>query len=173
MDGRWLMMVLRLVHILGGLFWVGSAAILTWFLFPAQRAAGAGGGSVMQEIMGRRRLGMWMGIAAVATLLSGFALYGRNAALSNGSWPSSPTGIGYGIGALAALLGLGLGMGIGGPMGRRLQRLGATLGASAGPPDQSVVREMARLQRRSTLVMRLAVVLLLVAAATMATARYW
>ena len=173
MDGRVWLIVLRLLHIIGGMFWVGSVVILAGFLLPAQRSAGAAGRSVMQEIMGRQRLGMWTGIAAFATILSGFALYGRNAALSDGTWPGSPTGIGYGIGALAALLALGLGMGIGRPAGRRLQRLGATLEASGGPPDAAIVREMERLQRRATGVVRIATVLLLLAAAMMATARYW
>lgn len=166
-----LMMALRLVHIIGGLFWVGAVGVVAWFLFPAQRASR--GGNIMEEVMGRRRLGMWIGIAAMSTLLSGFILYGRNAAVTDGAWASSAPGIGFGIGALVAVLATIVGVGAGMRTGARLQKLGASLHQSGGPPDPALVSEMERLSSRGSTIMRTVSVLLLIATAAMATARYW
>ena len=39
MEGRLLMMVLRLVHILGGIFWLGATLVTAGFLVPASGVA--------------------------------------------------------------------------------------------------------------------------------------
>ena len=49
------MVWLRLIHILAGIFWVGSAVFTAVILVPAARAAGAEGGHFMERLMQQRR----------------------------------------------------------------------------------------------------------------------
>ena len=77
MSGPLELYVLRVLHIVVGVFWVGSVVFLSLFLTPSIRAAGPAGGAVMQQLMGARRPRWSMG-AAIVTLLSGFGLYWRD-----------------------------------------------------------------------------------------------
>ena len=49
------MLILRVVHVLGGIFWVGSALFMAFMLMPALASAGPAAGAVMGA-MQRRRL---------------------------------------------------------------------------------------------------------------------
>jgi uncharacterized membrane protein len=170
MDGQALVLGLRLLHVVGGVFWVGAMTVLAWFLFPAVRAAGPEGGRVMQGLMTDRRMGMWMGIAGGLTVLSGLTLFARYASATDGAWVRTPAGVGYSIGAVAALLGMGVGLGLGMRSMMRVQRIAAE---AAGSPSPAQAAEMERLQARAGAAAKVTAGLLLFAAAVMGTARYW
>ncbi len=98
------MLWLRLVHILAGVFWVGSAVFMAAIVLPAARAAGAEGGVFMERLMQQPRTRAALGAAMLLTVLSGLALYGR---LSGGfarGWVTSPKGLALGLGAIATIL---------------------------------------------------------------------
>ena len=48
-----LLIVLRLLHIVLGVFWVGAVVFIAFLLFPSVRESGPAGGAVMQRLMGR------------------------------------------------------------------------------------------------------------------------
>jgi uncharacterized membrane protein len=171
MDDQTITLLLRLIHILGGIFWVGGAFLLAGFLIPTVRATGAEGGRFMQHLAGRRRLPVFMSIAMLLTVLSGFAMYGRVAAATNGAWAGTPPGIAYGLGGLAAVLGAVVGMVLGGASARRMAAIGQRI-TEAGRPTPEQQAEMERLQGRMVLGSRLTAGLLLLAASAMAVARY-
>jgi hypothetical protein len=170
MDERTLMIVLRLIHILGGIFWVGSMVMLAGFLIPAVRATGRDGGRFMQSLMQQQRLQFYLGLAALLTVLSGVTMYARVAAATHGAWAGSGPGIAYGVGALAAILGAAAGGVIAGSAGRKMMAVGQAVGS--GPPSAEQQAEMARLQRRIALGSRVAASLLVIAAGAMAVGRY-
>jgi hypothetical protein len=172
MDERTIMVVLRLIHIVGGVFWVGAFIVMAGFLFPAVRATGPQGGRVMQEVMQRRRLPVYLGVAAGLTILSGFVMYARIAGATNGAWASTRPGMTYGIGGLAAILAIVVGAAVAGPAGRKLGKLGERVQASGGPPSAEQAAQMAALQARIGRGMQAVAVLLLVAVVAMAIARY-
>jgi uncharacterized membrane protein len=172
MDERTIMVVLRLIHIVGGVVWVGGMVVMTAFLLPAVRATGPQGGRVMQELMQRRRLPVYMSATAGLTILSGFVMYGRITAATNGTWAGTRPGMVYGFGGLAAVLALIVGAVVGRPAGRKLVALGERLQASGGAPTPEQAAEMAALQARIGRGMQAVMVLLLIAAAAMAVARY-
>ncbi len=70
--------VLRLIHIVGGALWVGMATFVTYYLQPAVQEVGPDGGKVMAVIQ-RRGIMTLIPILAVLTLLSGVWLYLRAA----------------------------------------------------------------------------------------------
>jgi uncharacterized membrane protein len=170
MDERTITIILRLIHILGGVFWVGSAFLLAGFLVPTMRETGREGGRFIQHLMLQRKLPVFIGIASALTVLSGLTMYARMAAATHGSWASTPPGIAYGIGGLAAVLGGIAGAVFAGAAGKRMAVVGQSIGAAGPSPEQQA--EIARLQARIGLGTRLTAALLAVAAGAMAVARY-
>jgi hypothetical protein len=170
MDERTLTIVLRLIHILAGIFWVGSAVLMAGFLVPTMRATGREGGRFIQHLMQRGRLPMFLGIAMGLTILSGLVMYGRLAGATHGTWTGTGPGITYGVGGLAAILGAFTGSMVSGAAGRRMAAMGATMGAGGTSAEQQA--EIGRLQGRIALGTRLSAGFLTVAAGAMAIARY-
>lgn len=165
--------VLRLVHILGGAFWFG--AVLTNFAFvqPAVLGSGPDGQRVMVHVLRHRRfLDVVLG-AALVTGAAGGVLFWRD---TNGLDPALVFGassIGFSIGGVAGLLALLLFVFIGYPNSRRLIAIGSRLEAERRPPTPHEQALLARAQA-ALKPLRIAVpVLLAVALAAMATARYW
>ncbi len=171
MDDRTITLLLRLIHILAGVFWVGAMFVVAGFLLPALRRTGRQGGEFMRHIMQDRRLGLFLGLAMGLTILSGLTMYARTVSATNGAWASTAPGIAYGFGGLAAVLAALVGGIIGGFAGRRLAAVGGRA-RKAGAPSAEMQAEIERLQGRVVLGARLAAALLAIAAAAMATARY-
>ena len=170
MDERALTIILRLIHILGGIFWVGTMILLAGFLLPTVRALGPNGGRFMQQLMRQQRLQLYLGIAMLLTVLSGITLYARMAAATHGAWAGSTPGIAYGVGAVAAILAAAIGGAVGGSAGRKMLAVGQAIGPSGPSAEQQA--ELARLQTRMTRGARLAATFLVVSASAMAVARY-
>jgi uncharacterized membrane protein len=171
MDERTLTIVLRLVHILAGVFWVGTIFLLAGFLMPTARSVGPESGRFMQHLMLRRRLPVFLAIAMLLTVLSGFIMYARMAAATYGTWASTAPGIGYGVGGLAAILAAIMGGAISGPAARRMAAIGQQASASGGLSVEQQA-EMQRLQGRAALGSRATAGFLAVSVGAMAIARY-
>jgi hypothetical protein len=167
-----LTLVLRFVHIVGGVFWVGAVFLMVGFIFPTVRATGPIGGRFMQEVMQRRRLSVFMNTAAGLTMLSGIIMYGRIMAATNGAWGETAAGMTFGIGGLATILAAILGGALVGRGGQRLARIGAAVQASGGAPSPEQAAEMSAIQARMGRAMIAVAGLLFVAVTSMATARY-
>lgn len=167
-----LMIVLRLVHILAGIFWAGGIALLSWFILPAQSAVGQAGMAFMQELMMRRRARFYITMAMVLTVLSGLFMYARLAMTTEGVWAASTTAKVLGVGALAAIIAGGIGSAVGGTA-KKMAQLGATIQAAGGTPSEAQRAEMAALQARVQKALRIVALLLVITVATMASARYF
>jgi uncharacterized membrane protein len=170
MDGTTTTILLRLIHILAGVFWVGAVFVIAGFLVPTVRETGREGGRFMQHLAQRRRLPVVLGIAMALTVLSGFAMYARLVTQTHGQWAGSRPGIGYGVGALAAILAATVGGAISGSAARRMAAIGQTAGSTGPSAEQQA--EMARLQARMAVGSRVTAGLLVVAVGAMAVARY-
>src|SRR5205823_6318157 len=100
------MVWLRLLHIVAGVFWVGSAVFVGLFLLPTARAAGPEGGRFMARLM--QRTGPVLGIAMLLTIVPGFIMYGRLSAGFNRAWVTSRPGL---AGKVALVTGSSRGIG--------------------------------------------------------------
>ena len=105
MDERTLTILLRLIHILAGIFWVGSVFLIAGFLIPTMRASGPEGGRFVQTLMERQRLPLYLGVAGALTVLSGAGMYARMVTATHGAWAGTGPGIAFGVGGLAAVIG--------------------------------------------------------------------
>jgi uncharacterized membrane protein len=169
-DARTVTIILRLIHILAGIFWAGTAFLVAGFLVPTARARGREGGLFLQDLMLKRRLSDSLGVAMLLTVLSGLGMYIRLAVASHGTWPRTPPGIAYGVGAVAAIAAGVVGAYVGGAGSRRMAAIGASIGPGGPSPEQQ--SEMGRLQARIGVGTRIAAGLLALAASAMAAGRY-
>lgn len=172
MDERYLMIVLRLFHIVGGVLWVGAVVTLAWFVVPARTVLGESAGKFMLELMERRKLSKYIGITMGLTIVSGFAMYWRLTSVSDGAFASSRTGMVLGLGAVVAIIAAGIGGGVAGRSGRKMGQLAAQIRDGGAPPTDAQRAEISALQARQVWALRTAAALLTVTVVTMAIARY-
>lgn len=95
-----LMIVLRLLHILAGVLWVGAALVNAFFLSPTVAATDDAGQKVMAHLMGEARLSARITLASYITVLAGAALYWIDSQGLSSAWISSGPGIGFALGRL-------------------------------------------------------------------------
>ena len=165
-------LVLRLVHVVGGIFWVGAGLLNFLYIAPALAAAGpAAAGPVMQTLR-RRRLFVVLPTVAVLTLLSGLRLM----MIQSGGFDAAyfRTGFGgtLGAGGAAAILAFVIGIAFAMPAQKRMAAIGPQMAGADDATRGALQAEMARLQSRLRVVGPLVTVLLVLAAVAMALARY-
>lgn len=165
------MVVLRLIHIICGAFWVGGALSVSFFILPAQRAIGQPGMLFVRQLMMGQKFRSFMIGAAVLTILSGLTMYIRYA-MAGGGWAQSTNAMTLGVGAVAAIVAAGIGTGYTGKVGKKMLELGEAIQASGGPPTDTQKAEMNALQGKMQSAFRIIAILLLIAVAAMASARY-
>ena len=163
----------RLVHIVSGAFWFGAALTMFLFLQPTAQATAPEGQKFMLHLLRNRRLSEVVLAAALLNVAAGSILFWRNSGGLQLSWMSEPPGLGFTVGAAAAWLALLMFVFIGYPAGRRLITIGDRLEREGGPPTEEEQRTLATSQRALQRVGMTVLILLSVAIASMATARYW
>jgi uncharacterized membrane protein len=164
-----LIILLRLIHIVSGAFWVGSAIFTDLFLSPAVAANGDAGQKLMGYMVTKGRLSVRVRAAAILTVLAGGVLYWIDSGGLTSAWTTSATGWGFGIGALFALAGLGFGL----IVGKNASKLGMIAAAAQGKPSQEQLTEMQDAQKQMGMASRISTAAILIALICMATARYW
>jgi uncharacterized membrane protein len=168
----WDLQFFRLVHILAGIFWAGSAVFLAAFVEPAVHSLGPDGGRFMQVLMRQRRLPLYLTIASVLTIASGVPLYWRDSGHLRWAWIQSGPGLAYSLGAILAIVDAFIGPLVNSPTAARVGVVAQRIQTAGGPPSPADVAELTKLQTRLRLASRVGAVLLAIAAATMAVGRY-
>ena len=170
-DGP-VLLLLRVVHVLCGVLWVGAAVFLAFYIIPSVREAGPGAGPFMQKL-GARRPPTYMLTLAVLTVLSGFGLYWRDSSgFQSHEWLRSGSAMVFGVGGVLGLFVLILGAAVISPAGRRMGDLAAQMQGAGGPPTPELIAEMQALQARLARSNTIAAVMLIVTTLCMAVARY-
>ena len=167
-----LLYVLRILHIVVGVFWVGSVVFLSAFLTPSIRAAGPAGCAVMQQLMGARRTPIWLMAASIITLLSGIGLYWHDSGGFQSAWLGSGPGKTFGLGGALGIVAAVIGMAVNSPTARQLATIIGGAQAAGRPPSADEQATMARLQARLSSVSKVTSIMLLLATMLMAVARY-
>jgi hypothetical protein len=166
-----LMLVMRLVHVLLGVFWAGTLMFTALFLTPSIRDAGPEGAKVAAGLLRRRFLDV-MPVVALLTILSGLWLYWRVSGGFQPTYVHSAAGVTLAIGALAAILALTLGLAILRPSMLRAAALSQTAATAAPAEREAQLATAQALRARAAGAGRVVALLLAVAVATMALARY-
>ena len=121
------MVLLRIVHIVTGVIWVGSLFVVVVFVQPSAATLGPAGAPFMSELR-RRRFVDVVFIDAVFTVIAGAFLYWHDWHLfpTFGDWIGSSFGRTLTVGALLAISGLGVAASVTRPTIGRLVSLGRT-----------------------------------------------
>lgn len=165
------LLILRIVHVLSGTFWVGSMLFTMIFLFPSLREAGPAAGSVMAGFQ-KRKLMVVMPSVAFLTILSGFRLIWI---ISNGfsaAFMATTRGQVYSIAGGLALLAFLIGLFVNRPANQRMAALARKLATAAPTEGEALGAELARVRKRTGQVGVLVAVLVVVATIGMALGRY-
>ncbi|HEX6399011.1 MAG TPA: hypothetical protein VF108_00900 [Actinomycetota bacterium] len=165
------MLVLRIVHILAGAFWVGSALTVFLFLQPAAREVGPAAGPFMTHLAQKKRLPDIVLGAAGLTILAGLLMYWRVSGGFDPDWIGSTYGLTITVGAVSAIVAVALGASVVRPSMVRAGQIAQSAAAAGGPtPEQAAELQMLQAKVRTTGAW--IVPLLLLAAAAMAGAQY-
>jgi hypothetical protein len=167
-----LIIILRLIHILFGVFWAGTAMFTALFLIPSIRAIGPAGGPVMQQIAQVRKLPVYFLGSGFLTVLSGLGLYWYDSAGFTNGFMRSGGGMTFGIGAVFAILAMTVGIFVASPAAKRAGALAAAIAAGGKPPSPEQMAEMQQLQARAGKASALGAALLTLTTIAMAVARY-
>jgi hypothetical protein len=167
----WLTILLRVLHIGGGVFWAGATFLFAGFIEPAAAAAGPEGGRFVQRLAGSGYAAA-MTVAGLLAVIAGVWLFAIDSGGFQPAFMGSGTGVMLSIGGLSGLLGAVVGLGVQGRNAARLQALARAIpGQSGGPTPEQLVQQQAILRKLRN-GGRLTALLLVVAVVCMATARY-
>lgn len=165
------LLILRLIHVVGGVVWVGGATYIAFALAPAIGAAGPAGAPVMANVA-RTKLFIWLPTIAVLTMLAGVRLMQLTSHSMSSAYFASGPGQGYSAGAVCGLIGFCVEMLIARPS---MRKAGMLMASKATAPESShagIDAQVATLRVRGAQAGVVSSVLLLLATAAMAVARY-
>jgi uncharacterized membrane protein len=169
-----LFLALRLIHVLFGAVWLGFGLFVPFLLAPALQDAGPESGGKVMGALQRRGLMVVLPLVALTTIVSGAWLFWLVSGGELHRFAMTPTGHILSVGALAAIVAYIIGISVSRPA---MLKAGAIMQSLASiTAEEERVRMMAeagRLRARGLNASKLVAVLLVVAAAAMAVARYW
>lgn len=142
---EYLIIALRLIHIVFGVFWVGAAFLMNFFIGPTMRATGDAGRQFAGHFMGKTKFSTVMNVSVFATLIAGFILYGIDSSWFTSAWASSGAGIGFSIGATFAILGFITGF-MNGNNNRKLAMLGSQIQGKPTPEQSNAIQQVVKQQ---------------------------
>jgi uncharacterized membrane protein len=164
-------LILRFIHILAAIAWLGSGIFAAFFLIPA--IAGTPAMPQVMDGLQRRRLFVVIPTMGLLTVLSGLRLLWIDSVGFDGSYFSSATGRTFAIGGTLAILAFFVQVFVSRPAGAKLGTLAAALSQSSSPEErQRMNAQVEVLRRRNAVATHATVGLGLLAATAMALARY-
>ena len=160
------MVVLRIVHIVSGTFWVGSAVFFAVILEPRLRALGP---EIQRPVMGALScvLPIALGGSGAVTIVFGVVLALRVRPVD--AWFDTGWGWAILIGFVTSIAAMSIGSTMG-VLAKRMVALGKSF--EKRPPNAAEVEQIQRLSSRLVLFARITAVLVIIAVAAMASARY-
>ncbi len=141
-------LTLRLIHIFSGVFWAGSTIYLAAFVMPAINALGAEGGKFMQQLSRTNKLPLWMNIAALLNVITGFRLLQIMSGNFQSEWLMSNHGLAISFGSLMALGGFIIGLVSTRPAAMKMAKISEDLAKAGGPPSAEQAKELESLKNK-------------------------
>jgi hypothetical protein len=159
--------VLRLLHIVPGVLWVGGAVIFAWVIEPRIRALGPEIAGPVMGSVGKVLSPILLSLGGI-TIVVGFVLIDRTPGKSYDQLFDTSWGWAIGLGLVTSLIGYGFGL----AGARTVRKLLALIAAAEGPPSPEDIAERMRLSAQSRMLVRTASVFIVIAVGTMASATW-
>lgn len=167
-----LFLILRLLHIGGGVLWVGATVFVTLYVEPTAKDLGPAAGPFMNGLTNTRKMSRFFMITGGSAVLAGTWLYLIDAGGDPIGFMRDATGMAFGLGGLAAWAAFILGFLAIKPAIERMGAIGAQMRDAGGPPSAELIGQMQAAQARVHMLGRIDLVLLGIAVVAMAVARY-
>ena len=159
--------ILRLLHIVSGVLWVGGAVIFAWVVEPRIRALGPEiAGPVMVSI-GRVISPVLLSLGGI-TIIVGFMLIDRTPNRSFDQLFDSGWGWAIGLGLVTSIIGYAIGL----AAWMKTKKILALIDVADGPPGPGNMSERINLSGQARMMMRTASVFIVIAVGTMASASW-
>ena len=167
----WLTLLLRVLHIGGGVFWAGGTFFFAALIEPTASAAGPEGGRFVQRLMGGRFV-RTMATAGALAVVAGIWLFSIDSGGFQPAFMKSRVGVMLSIGGLCGLLAAFVGFGVQGRNAGRMKALTTAIQGQAGGPTPAQVTQLEAIRGKLRSGGRLAALLLAITVVCMAMARY-
>ena len=167
------MIILRLIHIIAGTFWVGSGAFLIFWVSPTIKKLGPDGAKFMQTLIRAPGYAAFFPILSLATTIAGALLYYEVSDGFNADWMELDSSIVLSIGAVAGVLAFGHGGATLGRASGKMVKLANEIDAQGGPPKPEQMAEIQETAAYIDLHSRISFGLMMVAVVCMSAARYF
>jgi uncharacterized membrane protein len=165
--------ILRVIHIGFGMFWVGGFYSFFVFVQPAALALGPGGAPFTFQLLHKRRFAVGLLSTAIITVLAGLWLLFITSNGFNLDVLFSTSRIGFTIGGLVAILTLGVGGLYVFPRTQIVERTLARVIGEQRPPTPDEQAVLARAGSEARAAGWFVLIGLAVAVISMETASYW
>ena len=167
-----LLVTLRLVHIVLGVFWAGTMFFFVLFLEPSLRSLGPDGGKVMIKLFERGYMKV-LPIVAILTVLSGLWMMWIVSSGFEPAWMGSRLGMALSTGGTLAIVAVIIGIVVVRPAGVRIWAIAREMPSVTDEGVRNTLTaEMGKLRARTVGSSRIIFALLIGAVALMAVARY-
>ncbi|HJP61769.1 MAG TPA: hypothetical protein VJ865_17325 [Gemmatimonadaceae bacterium] len=165
-------LLLRFIHVVGAIIWVGGGAYVAFFLIPALLPQPQLIPQVMEGLQ-RRKVFVILPTVGLLVVLTGIRLLWIDSAGFDESFLSTAAGRTFSIGGTAGILAFLIQVFVQRPAGARLSKLAMTLAGNVSAEErQRLTAEADRMRRRNAWGVQAAVGFGLLAATAMSIARY-
>ena len=171
MNDQQIILILRLLHITVGVFWVGSVLNFVLFIAPAAKASGPEGGKFMHHF-GKTSYPIAIALSGLINILTGILLIWK---LSNGfepHWFHSSYARVLTAGSGLAIIAFIIGFTVNRPTGTRMTKIGDAVARTAAPATNDQAKELLMLQNRMIRASNIIAILLTLAVISMSICRY-
>jgi len=161
--------LLRLVHIVGGMYWFGSVLAMYFFITPTVAATGDAGQQFMRQLGSKSGFSTSILIAALSAGVAGAWLYWIDSNGFQSDWMKSSSGSMFGLGGFFGAIALTFGI----IVNRTIAAIGKLGAQIQGKPAPEQMTRMQMLQKRSGMAMKYTAYSLIVSGALMGAARFF
>ncbi len=159
--------ILRLLHIVSGVLWVGGAVIFAWVVEPRIRALGPEIAGPVIVSIGRVISPVLLSLGGI-TIIVGFVLIDRTPGRSFDQLFDSDWGWAIGLGLVTSIIGYVIGL----AAWMKTKKILALVDAADGPPGPEEMAERINLSGQARMMVRTASVFIVIAVGTMASASW-
>jgi hypothetical protein len=164
--------LLRIIHILSAIVWLGGMFTMAAFVLPTARRLGPAGGRFLQSLAGESGLSLVLTLSGLLTVVAGLFLYPFASGGFDRDWMRSANGMALGVGAVFGVFALLHGVLGQRPTADRFAALSREVEAGGGVPTSDQLARLTALRDKLAHGGIVGVSLASVAAIAMSIARY-
>ena len=162
------LLVLRILHIGAGVFWVGSTLLLAVVITPALKATGGSGQKFVDYLITKKRFGTESAGAGGMSGIAGLLLYWHDSQGLTSGWMQGDAGIGFAVGGVLGLIAFIFGV----LTDRRLKAMAVLREQLENAPSDEMTSQLQVLEKQQTTYLNICTVTLILSLWIMAVARY-